>query len=127
MMILKDGTADGRRFPLSLLLDRISDCFCLRLDSTVRVVRFGGVGQKVWAIESALDEGHNVAVSLAQLKSIADDPNEICDEMYCIHDAVTFGLSDASFLFVQSQDKIAEANVAKSFADVAEMPDRDFE
>jgi hypothetical protein len=134
VIIIRDRVSTFR-FPLDVFLERIMEAFALPATELVRLTRFGGHGSRQCELEIeleiAINAGRQFTVSLERLTSIFVDPEEHCDELRCLHDRVIFGLSDASFLFVESQEKRAEQNVAAGFriteqrADVGPFSDED--
>jgi hypothetical protein len=126
MIIIRDRISEFR-FPLEKFLDRIMQAFDLPPAELVRLTRFGGNGSRLCELEaeleSAIGAGQQFTVSLELLRSIFADPLENCDELRCLHDRVIFGLSDASFLFVEATDKRAEQSVAAAFRYTEECSD----
>jgi len=115
-----------RKFPLPRILDGLRRHFALGNADVVRIIRFGGLGEKVWAIESALDHGEEVSTPFRDVELISRDEQEYIDEALRIHARVIFGIADSSFMFLQSEDKSAERLVSRYFQDVEEAPDQSF-
>ncbi len=115
-----------KKFPLFKLLENIRDCLGISPDKLVEVHRAGGVGKNVWKYESLLNGGRRVVLNFSELENMASDPQEYPDELLCVSDGVYFGISDASFLFVQAIDKNIETKVLKQFTNFSDVPDVKF-
>jgi len=88
-----------------------------------RIARFGGCGSQVWEIESRLDGGQHVSLPLGRLVELANEPEAVIDTLYCISGTLVFGISDATFMFVQADDKKVEERIAGFFESVEDSPD----
>lgn len=124
MITISDRSNTTNGLPVGQFLDILLECSNICSDEIVDVVRIGGVGKQIWERESKIDQGDRVKVSIAQLKQIVSDPSESLEDLLCVADSVTFGLSDSSFLFVQSTDKNLEDQIARRFQNVTLLSDR---
>lgn len=126
MVIIKDKSVGHEKLPLASFLMQVKRHFRLDAEVDLSVIRFGGLGDKVWSLECVLEQSGSLSLKMRQLLLIAEDQSQEIDELCCIHDTAVFGLADATFLFVQSQDREAERAVANAFKLAEEIPDRNF-
>jgi hypothetical protein len=91
-----------------------------------RILRAGGLGPMVRALESRLDASEDVRLSLAEIRQLADDPNEKLDLLWCTNRFCSLGILDATAMFLQCVDKQAESRVTAQFREVDELTDRQF-
>lgn len=122
MIAIYDKETDPNKFVVAELLRAIVKHAGVAPDDQFRLTRWGGIGERVWNLESQLESrlnaGESVTVSIEELLPIASDSGEYIDEMHCINDNIQFGLSDASFLFFQAADKAVESKIAAEFRQV---------
>jgi hypothetical protein len=122
-----DKLPGPQRFPLASLLETLERAFGLQATDPIRIDRIGGPGKQLWAIESVIDDGGTAVVPYRDVKVIASSDDDHLDELRCIHSRVVFGVFDATLMFVQSEDKVAERRVAAAFRSVEEYPDWEFD
>ena len=123
MKRIDDQVSGLKNFPLGRLISEISAWFAIPDSDTVCILRVGGAGDRIWQYEQTLIQGKPLSVSMSDLATCAAADDEFFDLLYCRHDKVTFGIFDATFMFVQTADKKLEAAVAHSFLKVSEGPD----
>ena len=125
MKIIDDTSSEILGFPLRKLISTVSDAYDEKLDTVFRIVLFGGAGPRIWEVESQLNEREKVFLSLGDLLAVCTGDDNVCDELCCARDGTFFGLSDATFLFIQSRDKNLEDFVCSCFQKVRDFGDSD--
>ena len=121
MKIIDDISTERLGFPLRKLISTVSEAYDEKLDTVFRIVLFGGGGPRIWDIESRFDKEDQIFLSLGDLLSACNAEGNSCDELCCARDGTFFGLSDATFLFIQSQDKRLEDFVCSHFRKVRDV------
>ena len=127
MIIIKDMIENGTKFPLAKLLMTVIEESGGSLDGRYRIVRIGGNGEAIWALESKLNFGEGLTMSLRDLLDLEGQQGSEIDTLRCISETITLGISDASFMFVQAADKAVESRISSQFDTVEELPDRRLE
>jgi hypothetical protein len=123
MKAIFDQIEAPKIFPLFRLLENIKVYLGIPPEKLVEVHRVGGVGKSVWKYESTLNDGRQLALSFYELEQMAADAQEYPDELLCAMDGIYFGISDASFLFVQAFDKNVESKTLNQFINFRDIPD----
>ncbi len=125
MITIHDRQTATNRLPVVDLLLAVVRHANVRPDDRVALTRMGGAGECVWQLESKLDAGEIVSTSVAELLTIASKSSQIIDELRCTNEKITFGLFDATFLFVQAVDKDIENEIAAEFRSVTSLADQE--
>ncbi|MGL4512438.1 MAG: hypothetical protein ACRCT8_05050 [Lacipirellulaceae bacterium] len=118
MIVIQDRDQTTGSLLLAKFLDAISQCCPEVVGGVVSVDRLGGVGGEgdpVWEYESMLDMGDEVQLPFEFLLRVAEVDDGAINELRCRFGSVTFGLSDSSYLFVDSTDPTVEKCVAERF------------
>ena len=127
MKAIFDRIPDSFQFPLTELLLAVCSAVPFLEVKPVVVKRLGGVGEAVWGYEQKLDQGLKLELEWKVIEAISLCSDAVVDELLCSSGPVYFGISDASFMFVQSTDKDLETRISSNFGDVREAPDVAFE
>lgn len=123
MKAIFDRLPSAKKFPLCELLAAIQSVLKNPSDQLVSIQRLGGIGKGIWAYESQLDDGKDLGVLFSDLKTLSESAEDYVDELLGTIETITFGISDAKFLFVQSEDKEVEAKIALRFESIRDIPD----
>lgn len=121
MKIIDDTSSERLGFSLRKLISTVAEAYDEKLDTIFRIVLFGGGGARIWEIESRFDEEEQVFLSLGDLLAACSAEDNSCDELCCVRDGMFFGLSDATFLFIQCRDKSLEDFVCAHFQKVRDV------
>jgi hypothetical protein len=124
MLLIYDRVTNGFGFKILELLESVSDAFGLGPNEQLHVTKIGGVGPRVWHYESQIDDGKEVKMSMRDLLDVIEDDTTTIDELECANPVVTFGISDAAFMFVQGVVKASEEAVGRRFAQTKVIDDR---
>jgi len=114
----------AKRLPIETLLRIVVKKSLLEVDEPVVLTRLGGVGEVIWGLESRLDAGESVITSIGELQCIVSTPGQIIDELRCGNQRICIGVSDATFMFVQSVDKNIEKEIASQFRQATVIADQ---
>lgn len=90
---------------------------------SVIIRRLGGVGRTIWTHEAQLDGGGDGSLPFVDIPRLAESTEDYIDELWGVVGKTHFGISDASFLFVQCDDKEAERSIASHFKATRDFPD----
>ncbi|ADB15576.1 hypothetical protein Psta_0891 [Pirellula staleyi DSM 6068] len=124
MITIFDRQPTTNRLPIGDLVLAIIKHLGINPSDQFEVIRIGGVGENIAAIESKLDDDKEVSMSAEDLLGLATSPVQFLDELHCANKTVSFGLQDATFLFVQAVDKVSENKIASTFQQVRFLADR---
>ena len=123
MKAIFDRVPLPKKFPLSNLLlsmcKRVPD---LKV-SQVAIKRIGGLGEPVWKYELILNEGAELSLEFCALEDLSLNPDAAIDELLCVSGLLCFGISDSSFMFIQTDDKLLESEIASGFLEVRDFPE----
>lgn len=122
-MIIFNKRTTSEPFPVLRLVETVLQECHVKHDDIVEITRIGGPGERIWAIESKIDEGEEVFVFFRDLVSLSTSDGDSIDELRCFYGRLAFGVFDASFMFVQSEDKHVERLIASAFDAPEEHPD----
>ena len=123
MRAIFDRVPSAKKFPLSELLSAVRGVLQIPQVQPVTIRMLGGVGRMIWSYESRLDEGKDVIVPFADIERLAESGEDCVDELWGTVGTTHFGISNSSFLFVQSDDKEIERAIAGHFETIREIPD----
>jgi hypothetical protein len=119
MVSIEDRYSTTGELMLYELLVAVSNCCPAIIDGVVRVERvggIGGVGDPVWKYEEMINRGEDVCVPFRVLADVADTEEQVINELKCCFGSTVFGLSDSTFLFIDSPLKMIEDCVASQFS-----------
>lgn len=123
MKAIFDKISSPKEFPLSELLAAVQNALLNSQIEPVIIRKLGGVGSGIWDHEFQLDEGNKVIITFSDLQMLAESAENNIDELWATMGKIHFGISDASFLFVQCDDKETESTIARQFNSIREIPD----
>ncbi|WP_437201052.1 hypothetical protein [Planctomicrobium sp. SH664] len=125
MIAIYDRLEGTNTFSLKDFLSSILRHTTLSRSDRIQLIRMGGVGNWIWELESKLDTGEDVDITIDNLLLIASNPDESIEELLCNAGELQFGISDASFLFFQSAEKRIEKKVAADFKQAVFLQDHE--